>query len=67
MARKANYDEKISALEAKVEKKQGEIKALKAQVSELKSKKAEEDYKDLMEYMVANNLTAEEVLASIKD
>ncbi len=67
MARKANYDEKISALEAKIEKKQGEIKALKAQVSELKAKKAEEDYKDLMEYMLANNLSAEEVLACIKN
>lgn len=67
MARKANYDEKISALEAKIEKKQGEIKTLKAQVSELKAKKAEEDYKDLMEYMLANNLSAEEVLACIKN
>ncbi|BAL83679.1 hypothetical protein SELR_19710 [Selenomonas ruminantium subsp. lactilytica TAM6421] len=67
MARKANYDEKISALEAKIEKKQREIKALKAQVSDLKAKKAENDYKELTEYMLANNLTAEEVLACIKD
>lgn len=67
MARKANYEEKITVLEAKIEKKQNEIKALKAKISELKSKKASDDYKDLMEYMVANNLSAEEVLASIKD
>ena len=67
MARKANYDEKISVLEAKIEKKQSEIKALKAQVSELKAKKAKNDYQELTEYMLANNLTAEEVLACIKD
>ena len=66
MARKANYEEKISALEAKIEKKQGEIKTLKAKVNELKAKKAEGDYKELTEYMLTNNLTAAEVLASIK-
>ena len=66
MARKANYEEKINAIEKKIEKKHNEIKALKTQLSELKAKKAEGDYKELTEYMQANNLTAEEVLASIK-
>ena len=66
MARKANYEDKITALEAKIEKKQTEIKTLKAKVSELKEKKAKDDYQELTEYMLANNLTAEEVLASIK-
>jgi len=66
MARKANYEDKITALEAKIEKKQTEIKTLKAKVSELKAKKAKDDYQELTEYMLANNLTAEEVLASIK-
>ena len=66
MARKANYDEKIAALEAKIEKKQAEIKSLKVTLSDLKAKKADDDYKELTEYMQANNLTAQEVLASIK-
>ena len=66
MARKANYEGKLSVIEAKIEKKHNEIKALKYQLSELKTKKAEDDYKELTEYMQANNLTAEEVLASIK-
>ena len=66
MARKANYEEKISAIEAKIEKKQNEIKALKAQLSDLKAKKADGDYKDLTDYMLANNISAEEVLAKIK-
>lgn len=66
MARKANYEEKISALEAKIEKKQAEIKSLKSALNDLKAKKAEDDYRELTEYMQANNLTAAEVLASIK-
>jgi len=66
MARKANYDEKINAIEAKITKKQEELKSLKAQLNDLKAKKAQEDYKELTEYMTANNLTASEVLASIK-
>lgn len=66
MARKANYDEKISTIEAKIEKKRSEIKALKEQLDELKSKKGKEDYQELMEYMKANNLSASEVLGKIK-
>lgn len=66
MARKANYDEKIKVLESKIEKKQEELKSLKATLSEWKEKKNKDDYRELTEYMQANNLTAEEVLASIK-
>lgn len=66
MARKANYDEKIKAIETKIEKKQAEIKSLKATLTDMKSKKAEDDYKELTEYMQANNLSAADVLASIK-
>lgn len=66
MARKANYEEKISTIAAKIEKKQNEIKALKAQLSDLKAKKADGDYKELTDYMLANNISAEEVLAKIK-
>ena len=65
MARKANYEEKINAIEEKIAKKQDEIKALKAQLSDIKAKKAQEDYKELTEYMTANNLSAAEVLAGI--
>ena len=65
MARKANYEEKINAIEEKISKKQDEIKALKAQLSEIKAKKAQDDYKVLTEYMTANNLSAAEVLARI--
>ncbi|MBO5650291.1 MAG: protein kinase [Selenomonas sp.] len=66
MARKANYEEKISAIEAKIVKKQEELKALKNQLSEIKAKKAQDDYKELTEYMQNNNLSASDVLASIR-
>ena len=66
MARKANYEEKISAIEAKIVKKQEELKALKNQLSEIKAKKAQDDYKALTEYMQNNNLSASDVLASIR-
>ncbi|MBP3199264.1 MAG: hypothetical protein J6N21_20020 [Butyrivibrio sp.] len=66
MARKANYDEKIKVIEEIIEKKSAEIKALKTQLSELKTKKSQDDYQELMEYMKANNLSAGEVLSKIK-
>ncbi|SDP13246.1 protein kinase [Selenomonas ruminantium] len=67
MARKANYEEKINAIEAKIAKKQEEVKALKKQLDDLKSKKAQDDFKELTEYMTANNLNASDVLASIRN
>lgn len=66
MARQTNYAEKISAIEAKIAKKQSEIKTLKAQLSSLKNKKAADDYKPLTEYMTANDLSASDVLEFIK-
>jgi septation ring formation regulator EzrA len=66
MARKANYDEKIKAIEEKIEKKANELKSLKAQLTELKSKKAQDDYQELMDYMKANNMSAGEVLSKLK-
>ena len=66
MARKTNYDEKIAALEDKIAKKQEDIKKLKAALNELKNKKIAVDDQELMEYMQQNNLSASEVLASIK-
>ena len=67
MARKAHYEEKIATLQAKITKKQEELKTLKAQLDEVKTKKAQQDYKVLVEYMEQNNLTAEDVLGAIKE
>ena len=67
MARKAKYEGKIATLQAKITKKQEELKTLKAQLDEVKTKKAQQDYKVLVEYMEQNNLTAEDVLGAIKE
>ena len=67
MARKADYDSKIQALEEKIAKKQDEVKKLKAQLAEVKEKKAKEDYQELTTYLEENNLPAAAVLAVIKN
>jgi len=66
MARKANYDVKIEALQAKIEKKQNEIKALKEELMIAKTKKSQGSYKELIAYMEAQNMSAEDVLAMIQ-
>lgn len=66
MARQMDFDKKIESLKSKIEKKHEELKKLKAELEAVKSKKASTDYKALVDYMEQNNLTAEEVLKSIK-
>ena len=68
MARTAkDPNAKITALENKIEKKQGEIKKLREQLAEIKAKKDQADNKALFEYMEKNNLSAEDVLGAIKN
>ena len=67
MARVANYEAKIATLTEKIEKKEAELKKLKEELASVKTKKAEEDYKVLFDYMQANNITADEVLGAIKE
>lgn len=66
MARQMNFNAKIEVLEAKISKKQEELKKLKTELAEAKAKKANVDYKALIEYMEQNGISAETVLESIK-
>lgn len=66
MARQMNFNAKIEVLEAKINKKQEELKKLKVELAEAKTKKANVDYKALIEYMEQNGISAETVLESIK-
>ena len=66
MARKANYEEKSATIEVKIEKKKEEIKSLKEELAALQSKKAQNDYQELLDYMKNNNLSAGEVLSKIR-
>lgn len=65
MARKVDYDAKISKIEAQIEKKKTEIKKLKSTLSDLKEQKEKSDYKELMDYMTKNEITASQVLDQI--
>lgn len=67
LARPVNYEEKIKLVTAKIEKKQSEIKALKAELETVKEKQAKVQYAELLDYMQANNLSAKEILELIKD
>lgn len=66
MARTVDYDAKIKTIEAKIEKKKNEIKKLKGTLAELKEKKAKSNYKELLNYMTTNELSAEQVLDTLK-
>lgn len=66
MARQMNYDSKIEMLQAKIDKKRQEIKALKAEIDELQSKKSKDQQRELIDYMQTNNITASEILAKLK-
>ncbi|SDG02194.1 hypothetical protein SAMN05216584_101285 [Selenomonas sp. WCT3] len=67
MARTVNYEVKMKQVSEKIEKKQREIKALKAELETVKEKQAKVEYAELLEYMQANNLSAKEILELIKD
>ena len=66
MARQMNFSAKIESLETKIVKKQEELKKLKIELADVKAKKADSDYKVLIEYMEQNGITAEDVLGAIK-
>lgn len=66
MARSVNYAAKIEKLEEKISKKKAELDCLQEELKVLKQKKDEHDYGALLDYMKENNLSAEQVLTSIK-
>jgi SMC interacting uncharacterized protein involved in chromosome segregation len=67
MARTANYEQKIENITAKIEKKSEEIKALKAQLADLETKKTRTDFKVLNEYLVNKGIAPEEALGKLKE
>lgn len=67
MARKANYDQKITDLQTKIEKKQAEIKALRAEYNNLKNQQAGEAKKAVLEEMAARNISVDQVLEAIRN
>lgn len=63
MARQANYDAKIAAIEAKIEKKANEVKNLKEKLKELKVKQNKEGIESVKELFVKfENIDAESIV-----
>ncbi len=67
MARQVNYEEKIGALKAKIEKKTEDLKALKAELAKAEEMKTKMDFKVLNEYLVSKNVAPDEALAKLKE
>lgn len=67
MARAVNYDQKINALEAKIEKKTNELKVLKAQLNDLEEKKTKNDFRALNEFLAAKGISPEAAMEKLKE
>ena len=67
MPRKANYAEKINALNAKIEKKQSELKKLKEQLNEYKEAQEKENSKELLTMMAENGISATQAVDALKN
>lgn len=67
MARNVNYDQKIDALKAKIEKKTEELKGLKAMVADLEEKKTKSDFKALNEFLAAKGINPEDAMGKLKE
>ncbi len=66
MARQVNYEEKIGALKAKIEKKTEDLKALKAELAKAEDMKTKMDFKVLNEYLAGKGIAPDEALEKLK-
>lgn len=65
MARQINYEEKIAGIKEKIEKKQEELKALKAELNKLENGYQDIKNKELVELMEAKGIDAARVMELI--
>lgn len=66
MARRANYDERIARIKAKIAKKQSELKALRARLVECELAHQRDDNRELFDLMAEQGLTSEDVVSMLK-
>lgn len=66
MARQVNYDAKIEKLESQIETASSKLKNMQADLSELKQKKEERDYRELLDFMKENDISASEAVEALK-
>ena len=67
MARVVNYEQKVEAIKAKIEKKTEELKSLKADLSKLEDAKTKTDFKVLNEYLANKGIAPDEALGKLKE
>ena len=67
MARVVNYEQKVEAIKAKIEKKTEELKNLKADLSKLEDAKTKTDFKVLNEYLANKGIAPDEALGKLKE
>lgn len=67
MPRKANYDKKIELLEAQVGIAEERLESLRGKLNDLKQKKEEQDYRELLDFMKERNISAEEAVESLME
>ena len=66
MARQVNYDAKIEKLEAQIETASDRLESMQAPLSDLKQKKEERDYRELLDFMKENDISAGEAVEALK-
>ena len=66
MARVTNFDVKIASTQAKLEKAQERVKALRTELAELETEQAQEKNKELVQVMHEKGISAAQVVEMIK-
>lgn len=67
MPRKINYEQKLSELQEKIEKKQNEIRELRTTYNNLKAQKEQANQQVIFEEIAARNLSTDQVLEALRN
>ncbi len=67
MPRKINYEQKLAELQDKIEKKQNEVRELRATYNNLKAQQEQANQQVIIEEMVSRNLSMDQVLEAIRN
>lgn len=66
MARQINYDAKIEKLETQIASASEKLGAMEDELKTLKKKKEERDYRELLDFMKGNDITAGQAIEALK-
>ena len=66
MAKKVNYDEKILALEQKIEKKAAQVSVLKGELKKLETESRKEKYEAIIDFIDDKKLPLDQVMTALE-